>query len=91
MMKLKEADVEFSLDRYHILWDAAHKRFSAEASDLNLKVIPKRMRITNPKTGNTVTFELRNTVKDREGEITHWEYSILETMFGGITFTLWND
>lgn len=86
---LRETDTEFHIDRYHLLWDAAHKRLSAKASDLNLINIPRRIRMTN-KVGNTITFELHNTVKSR-GEITHWEYSIVETMFGRITFTLWNN
>ena len=82
-----------------ILTDSLHyspnsKTFSAEISDLvaihlAIAIIPKKLNISNHKTGVSKEFEMVSVDKDGSGEDTYgWNYKNQET---GVKFLLIND
>lgn len=78
--------VSWNRDRFH---KAVRSRGSVEASTLfRGKGIPVQFELRNPSTGTTQVFHHVETVRNREGETTHWIFSSKE---GTLLLTVWND
>lgn len=62
------------------------KTLSAEVSDFGPGPLPLNIRVRSKRTGHTVEFRGARPRRDRENDITGWEY-----VAPGLLLILWND
>lgn len=69
-------------------YDGKTSTFAAEISGMGLPAVPKTLRVKSQWTGRVLVFRLARTVRDRDNDVTFWEY---KSLTGGLSLVLFND
>lgn len=99
----RAGSTELAYDSKRFTYNPKSKTFSAEASEIGsgfLKQIwgdsaDRGFGIKSKKTGNVAIFTLTDEHKNRDQEITHWEFSVYnpkrDPKLSGLKAIIWND
>jgi hypothetical protein len=77
----------YAIDSTKFTFNSAKRTFFAEASDLNGHELYRQIyddaidvgfAIRSDRTGQVMRFYVASTHKDREGDITHWTFKIID-------------
>lgn len=80
--------LDFGRQHGPLSYDPDSRLFSADMSDIAPRDIPRRIKIKVLRSGNVRTFNLRETCRDAERDITCWNYV---DPIGNFRLTVFND